>query len=144
VSKLNDSILRPELVQYAALDAYAGALIGEIEYNAMKDVYQKGTPKIESVLPNQVVRLLPENSIKVAALGRVQSVKAKSDFLPASDGTKRREKTWHEIEVRLDHNFDVCKKSCNCKRAPAPKRLIGSILAWRYCGVECNACAPRY
>jgi phosphopentomutase len=92
IYKWSGNVLQKAKIQYAALDALAGAIVGEQIYAISSD-YKKTPPSIEEMQKCVVVQLLVENRNNVAAIGKIHQVTQKRDY--------EERKSFTEVKVKL-------------------------------------------
>ena len=92
-------MLRPELIVYAALDAYASALVSE----AVRDLLRVHRyPKREDLKESTPVRLLPERGSEPVGYARVLSAEEKVEYVRGANG-KRHSKKYFDVRIKLEH-----------------------------------------
>jgi phenylalanyl-tRNA synthetase beta subunit len=87
VYKWSGNVLQKAKIQYAALDALDGVIVGEQVYAISSD-YKKTPPSVEEMQKCIVVRLLVENRNTVSAIGKIHQATKKRDYEARTSFTK--------------------------------------------------------
>jgi len=99
-SRWSANVLRTELIQYAALDAYASARVSLGVLNLLR-VHKK--PSLEDLDAGVPVRLLPKRGNEPVAYARVETIEEKTEFVPSAESGKLRERTYVDLRLKLVH-----------------------------------------